>query len=1243
MRHIIISIIATLMAMAASARQISPGEAQNIASDFFNNGSVPGKAPRSAIRVAARSSQTLTPQSYYIFNADNDAGFVIISGDDRARNILGYSDKGSFSAGKMPPQLEWLLSEYEKAIKTLPANAPSPRQYVSRSTGQTTLLSTQWGQSSPYNDKCPVVDGSRAVTGCVATAMAQVINYEKKSSRVAEIPEYWTDKVYMPNLPEYEFNFDNLDNDGIATLMLYCGQSVRMNYSPLESGAIVQDVPEALRKYFGWEQEVRFVERANFNDEHWNRMVKEEISAGHPILYSAVNESGGGHAFVIDGTSDDYFHVNWGWDGYMDGYFSFQPFGSDNQSEYILMQGMVTTRDDDPSADIITHGTTIDGINYQLDEASLSAMVLPLKNGEKYRGELIIPSHINHQGNTYTVSYFGPSAFVGCGHLESIFIPATIEKQEWSIFDGCDNLRKVDVEDMAAFIRLEVGGWWTGSPLWYGADLYLNGELVKDLVIPEGIETVGYSKFANCTSIESVKMPSTMKVVGQQSFYSCPNLKYVDMTQSSIEMIDISAFVNDVAIEEITLPSTLKTMCELAFSFNGPEHHMGLRKIVSLATTPPWSEHDRTFDDFQYSEAVVYVPDESVEKYRQAKEWSSFLDIRPLSEEKPLPELVKVSYDDLNYEINLTERYAKVIANYGCASECIVPYSVEYDGQSYPVEIIGFEGLSTRTVKRIDAELKKIGVASFCWANIENRLELPSTIETIPYRAFAQATIPYLVLPESISYIGKQAFGDDGVDIGDRARILEIESRNPCPPIISEDSFDHYIYDNASLKVPFGAMKAYADAPGWCNFKNVSNIGDEQEQVFDNDLTLSADIPNNLAVRDKMLLTAIGNVRNSGLQNISGFKLSWYIDEKYIDEKYFDVDLEKGGVCPFEEKIKVNVANAGTHELKLLVSIDGAADQDLSDNAVTISFESFDKGYYRVSLIEQFSTESCSLTPVLGPKIISGIENSGNSDFVAHVIHHCGFYDDFLTVNHDYEWFYSDYGTYTPAMMLNRTDISNTGCTPVNEVKDDIDRKIISEAGLCDALVSVYCDVYDGKVCVKTLLEKDEDFDLGSGYDYLTVFLVEDNIPAQAQLDGWSDGYAENYIHRNTMRKVLTNVWGNKIVWKDGICALKFESEIDASWNAENLKAVAFIHRYDPASPVNCQVYTANSSILPQYGIEPDDSLFEETSSIDNVMQNAERFDVYTVMGVKVKADATDFEGLPAGIYICNGKKVFVK
>ena len=75
------------------------------------------------------------------------------------------------------------------------------------------------------------------MTGCVATAMAQVINYEKKSSRVAEIPEYWTDKVYMPNLPEYEFNFDNLDNDGIATLMLYCGQSVRMNYSPLESGA----------------------------------------------------------------------------------------------------------------------------------------------------------------------------------------------------------------------------------------------------------------------------------------------------------------------------------------------------------------------------------------------------------------------------------------------------------------------------------------------------------------------------------------------------------------------------------------------------------------------------------------------------------------------------------------------------------------------------------------------------------------------------------------------------------------------------------------------------------------------------------------------------------------------------------------------------------------------------------------------------------------------------------------------
>ena len=512
----LITFFLLLWAVVLHAQQITPDEAAAIASEFLSSSSPQlTTAKRVGVRRAKAKpdADEKLSRPYYVFNGDDNSGFVIVSGDKRAKKILGYSNTGSFDLDNMPTQLAWLLSEYQKMMEALPSNAPTPRQQISRSAEQTPLLSTQWGQSAPYNDKCPIVNGARAVTGCVATAMAQVINYEKKTYHVAEIPEYWCD-VYMPTLPEYEFDFGNLDNDGIATLMLYCGQSVKMGYGPQESGAFVQEIPEALRNYFGWEQEVRIIERANFNDEHWNRMVKEEIAAGHPLIYSATSESGNGlHAFIIDGTSDDLFHVNWGWDGYMDGYFSFQPLSDDHRSDFIKMQSMITTRDDDPSADIITYGTTIDGINYQLNE-DLTAIVLPLKNGEKYRGALVIPSYVNYGGQSYRVTYLGPNAFVKCEHLESISIPATIEGQEWSIFDGCINLHKVNVEDLTAFIKLDVGGWWTGSPLTYGGDLYLNGELVKDLMIPEGIECVGYYKFANCTSIETVTMPSTMKVAG---------------------------------------------------------------------------------------------------------------------------------------------------------------------------------------------------------------------------------------------------------------------------------------------------------------------------------------------------------------------------------------------------------------------------------------------------------------------------------------------------------------------------------------------------------------------------------------------------------------------------------------------------------------------------------------------------------------------------------------------------------
>ncbi|MDE5871320.1 MAG: Ig-like domain-containing protein, partial [Muribaculaceae bacterium] len=935
----------------------------------------------------------------------------------------------------------------------------------------------------------------------------------------------------------------------------------------------------------------------------WNRMVREEISKGHPLLYSAVGEQGW-HAFVVDGFSDDLFHVNWGWDGYLDGYYSFQPLAQDHKSDFINMQWMVAVRDDDPSADIITYGTTINGINYELMD-DFTAVVLPLKDGNKYRGDLVIPSHVDFEGNTYTVNYFGPNAFVNCEHLESISIPATITGQEWSIFDGCENLHKVNVEDMAAFIRLDVGAWWTGSPLTYGGDLYLKGELVKDLVIPEGIEYVGYCKFRNCWSIESITMSSTMKNAGQYSFANCPKLKRIDMSQSSMEVLGTMAFVNSESLEEITIPATVKTM---EYKTIGQENGPGcekLRKIVSLATTPPWCTDDDIFAELQHSDAILYVPDAAVAEYQQAKEWCKILDIRPISEEKPLPETTTVIDGYFIFEINLTENYATIIGKHEYDySGTDIPASVSYNGEAYPVLGIGYQAVCDMNLNVINANLRKIGIKSFINTSFVDRLEIPASLTYIPRESFLHSIIPHLVLPKDLISIGKQAFGhrehwdlidDEWTNIGYEKSISSIEIMNPYPPMICEDTFDPVIYAETYLLVPFGCKKAYASAPGWRNFINIINIGEEQEQIHTTDLTLSANRSDDTPIRDRMPLKINATIRNSGSDAISRFKLSWQIDGKPLGEKHYDMELQPSEIISLDEKIIARVESSGKHELKLIISADSVEDQDTSDNEVIIPFESFDKGYYRVSLFEQFTTESCSLTTHFAPQIANGIQISGQSDFLAQVTHHCGFFDDFLTLNHDYEWFYNEGGgSYTPAIMLNRTDIDENGYTPVFSVPNDLDRRIIKQSRICDALVSVDCNVEEDNIIVKTLLEKNKDFDLEAGFDHLTVFLLEDSIPSREQLDAWSDGFAEDYIHRNTVRKVLSGIWGDKIVWDGDVCAIKYKSDIDPEWNKDNLKAVAFIHRYNPESPIDCQVYTANSSDLPQYGRDVDDNQYRE-------------------------------------------------
>ena len=283
----------------------------------------------------------------YVFNVEANEGFVIVSGDDRTQSILGYAYTGEINMGQMPCNMKWLLSYYDTAIGQLGDDFP---QSASTTLSSATyaeipaIVGTQWGQGDPYNAQCPQHEGVRCITGCVATAMAQVMNHNRwPQSQTTEIPAYTTNTLHisMPALPAKQFNWDNMTTAGIAELMLYCGQAVKMDYNTAASGAMSEDVPKAMKSIFGYSTATSLASRSSYTDEQWVDMIYKELQEGYPVLYFGQSATDGGHAFIVDGYADGKYHINWGWNGYCDGYFTLDKLNPNMENGFNLGQEMV--------------------------------------------------------------------------------------------------------------------------------------------------------------------------------------------------------------------------------------------------------------------------------------------------------------------------------------------------------------------------------------------------------------------------------------------------------------------------------------------------------------------------------------------------------------------------------------------------------------------------------------------------------------------------------------------------------------------------------------------------------------------------------------------------------------------------------------------------------------------------------------------------------------------------------------
>lgn len=335
------------IASTAIAGPITPDEALARLSGPDSRMNAAGKNGKKPTLVMTANTVKGNP-SVYVFNRPDNDGYMLLSADDEAYPLLGYADGGSFDADNIPPAMQWWIDEYGRQIQYAAENPSSSDKFsvasakleASRAGREAIapMIKTDWDQIAPYNNMCPQDGVTRTYTGCVATAMAQVMNYWKYPACGKGTITYTSSTIQKKLQLDFSsraFDWDNmLDtyypgqyNDAqaqaVAYLMKACGYSVKMDYGTDSSGALAMMIRQGLVKYFDYDPNAVYDLRMFHSSTEWEEMIYDNLKNVGPILYGGGSTIGGGHSFICDGyDGEGYFHFNWGWTGMSNGYFS---------------------------------------------------------------------------------------------------------------------------------------------------------------------------------------------------------------------------------------------------------------------------------------------------------------------------------------------------------------------------------------------------------------------------------------------------------------------------------------------------------------------------------------------------------------------------------------------------------------------------------------------------------------------------------------------------------------------------------------------------------------------------------------------------------------------------------------------------------------------------------------------------------------------------------------------------------
>ena len=549
-------VVVLLSAMVtASAEGISREEARQKAATFLEQqGARRQLAPLADGQRLSRQrrSQAAVLSEYYVFNIGTREGYVIVSGDDRTEAVLGYADEGTFDYDALPPAMQELLERYTRqiaALQQMPDDVSAARG-GRRLAGVPThpkveqMLTCRWNQGSPFNRCCPKDNtGKQSVTGCVATAMAQILYYYREkmvTETQADIPGYttWTQQFPVSGIKAgAPLEWESMRDDGgasgtettaVGNLMLYCGVSVEMDYTSSSSGAQINMVPGAMVNYFGMSPTARFIWGEDYSDTDWDALVYNDLAAGRPVYMGGyTGDYSMGHAFVCDGYDGNRrYHINWGWGGSADGYYMLTNLtpgqqgigGNDDGHGYSTGPNVVVGIE---PLNYATRAMTFSDVtlkrlckaNFDADgdgNVTYGEAALVKDLGTVFQGQRIqkFPELYYFTG----LETIADDAFKGCTSLTTLRLPKGLKQIGNGAFSGCTKLTTMTLPSGLTTI---------------GSEAFLDCKALTDITLPTGLATIGDGAFKGCVKLEEVVLPISMQTIGSGAFADCAALTSV--------------------------------------------------------------------------------------------------------------------------------------------------------------------------------------------------------------------------------------------------------------------------------------------------------------------------------------------------------------------------------------------------------------------------------------------------------------------------------------------------------------------------------------------------------------------------------------------------------------------------------------------------------------------------------------------------------------------------------------------